>query len=114
MRAATLIVYLALAAILAVAALAAGGGETPPTSLSTAGEGFAHVNSRDGAAIFSAADVAPGDLVDGNLQIGNSAAEDLELTLSQSDVTDVPGAGSPAAPASAGCGGRASPPAGSG
>ena len=50
-----------------------------------------HTNSRDGMPIFTASDVGPGTLVEGDVKIANTGGGSGYFSLSQADLTDVPG-----------------------
>jgi hypothetical protein len=93
-RAIGIVFPLVLGAV-AVAAVAAGHGDpSPPRPIATVtGGSFELGNSGDGAPIFEASDIGPGDGVSGTVTIANDGEEAGALTLRQHDVVDTPGAG---------------------
>ena len=94
MRALSLIAFLALAGSATAAVLGNGGGEQGArASVTVAGGSFDFANSRDGAPIFSATEIGPGDSASGTVEIVNEGEEPGELVLSQHDVADTAGIG---------------------
>ena len=98
MRALSVLAFLALAGSATAAVLAggvlAGSGEPGAKASGVAAEGsFSFANSRDGMPIFSATGIAPGDSVNGTVEIADTGAEPGTLTLAQHDVSDAPGPG---------------------
>jgi len=94
MRRATLIVYLALAAVAAIAAAAARNDESSRASIVTETSGsFSLANSREDMPIFTAADIGPGSSVKGTVEIANEGSEAIAVTLTQRNLSDMPGAG---------------------
>jgi hypothetical protein len=94
MRGLAIVVFLGLTAT-AAAAVAGNGANrrvVQPVATVTVGD-FDFANSRDGAAIFQASDIGPGDTASGTVEIANQGEEPGELTLSQHDVVDTPGPG---------------------
>jgi hypothetical protein len=92
MHRATLIVYLALAAVAAIAAAAASNDEPAPDSVVTeTGGSFSLANSREGMPVFTATNLGPGDSAKGTVEIANEGSEAIVVTLSQRNLTDVPG-----------------------
>jgi len=94
MRRATLIVYLALAAVAAITAAAARNDESSrgPIVTETSGS-FALANSREGMPIFTATNIGPGDSAKGTATIANEGSEAIAVALTQRDLTDTPGTG---------------------
>ncbi len=93
MRAASLLVFLALAGS-ATAAVVGGGGEPAAAARAVAAEGsFGFASSREGMPIFSASGIAPGDSVGGTVEIANDGELAGELVVAQHDVEDTPGPG---------------------
>ncbi|HEX4464445.1 MAG TPA: hypothetical protein VH042_07375 [Solirubrobacterales bacterium] len=85
---------LTLGAIAVVAAAAGHGDPPPPRPVATVTSGsFDLANSRGDMPIFEASDIGPGDGASGTVTIANEGDEAGELTLSQHDVDDTPGAG---------------------
>jgi hypothetical protein len=85
---------LVFGAIAVVAAAAGHGDPSPPRPVATVTSGsFELGNSRDGAPIFKASDLGPGDGASGTVTIANDGDEAGELTLRQHDVDDTPGTG---------------------
>ncbi len=93
MRAASLLVFLALTGSATAAMLGGGGSPGAEASAVAAEGGFSFINSRDGMPIFTAGGIGPGDSVGGTVEIANTGTEPADLTLAQHDLTDVPGAG---------------------
>jgi len=92
MRAATLVVYLALTAVAAIAAAAAESGESGNESLRIeVGGSFSLANSREGLPVFTATNIGAGDSAKGTVEISNEGSETIALTLSRQGLTDVPG-----------------------
>ena len=92
-RALSALVFLVLAGS-ATAAVVARHSESAAAARPIAASGsFSFANSGDGAPIFSATGIAPGDSVSGSVEIANSGGEPGQLRLSQHDVTDIPGSG---------------------
>jgi hypothetical protein len=89
------IVFPLVLGAVAVAAAAAGHGDlSPPRPIATVtGGSFELGNSRDGAPIFEASGIGPGDGASGTVTIANDGEEAGALTLRQHDVVDTPGAG---------------------
>ncbi len=50
-----------------------------------------HENSRDGMPVFTASNVGPGTLVEGGVTIANTGKANGYFSLSQADLTDMPG-----------------------
>jgi hypothetical protein len=93
MRAASLLVFLALAGS-ATAAAIGGGEEQAARASAVAAEGsFSFANSSDGMPIFSGTEIAPGDSASGTVEIANTGTMSCELVLTQHDVHDLPGLG---------------------
>lgn len=93
MHRATLFVYLALAAVAAIAAAAGtdhGSGQGPIRT--QASGAFSLANSGDGLPVFTAANIGPGDSAKGTVEISNEGSEAIAVTLAQHDLTDTPGA----------------------
>lgn len=72
-------------------------GETPRTpkrpraaAISSSGS-IEHQNSRGGMPVFTASDVGPGTIVEGAVTIANTGKSSGYFSLSQADLTDVPG-----------------------
>ncbi len=85
---------LVLGAIAVVAAASGHGDSSPPRPVATIASGsFDLENSRGDMPIFAASDIGPGDGASGTVTIANDGDEAGELTLSQHDVDDTPGAG---------------------
>jgi hypothetical protein len=85
---------LALAAIAVVAVAAGHGDPSPPRPVAGDIGGSFHIeNSRSDTPIFEASNIGPGDGVSGTVTVANDGEEAGELTLSQHDVVDTPGAG---------------------
>lgn len=92
MRAAAVLLVLALVAT--ATALAASGERSSAQPQVLAAAGAAElVNSRDGALIFAAAEIGPGDSVVGSVEIANAGAAGGGIRLVQGDLEDVPGSG---------------------
>jgi hypothetical protein len=94
MRGFAIVAFLGLTAT-AAAAIAGNAGDrraAQPVATATAGS-FDFANSRDGAPVFEASDIGPGDAASGTVEIANEGGEPGELTLKQHDVVDTPGAG---------------------
>lgn len=92
MRTATALAFLALAGGVALAAVGGTGKQPLPRVAAVAAAGsFSLTNSRDGASIFNAAGIAPGETVAGTVEITAVGSAPAELTLSQHDVLDAPG-----------------------
>jgi hypothetical protein len=93
-RALSLLIFLALAGSATAAVLGGGGGESAAKASAVAAEGsFSIASSRDGAPIFSATEIAPGDSVSGTVEIANDGELPGELIVAQHDVEDAPGLG---------------------
>lgn len=86
------IVYLILAAATATAAVVAAPEEQVGATVTAAEGGFELSNSREGEAIFNAAEVGPGDAVAGTVEIAASGGA-AELTLARGGLADTPGLG---------------------
>lgn len=94
MRTATALAFLALASGAALAAI--GDPTAQPTTRVAAVSATGNLelaDSREGAPIFSAAGIAPGDTVAGTVEIAAVGNAPAALTLSQHDVLDTPGPG---------------------
>ena len=61
-----------------------------PAAISTSGS-FSSVKTRDGMPVFTASNVGPGTLVEGAVTIANGGRATGYFSLSQKDLTDVPG-----------------------
>lgn len=90
MRVAVTIAYLALAAV-AVAAFHNGREPRARPIASELGGSFEYENSRQGAPIFTATEIAPGARVTGTVSITNAGDDAGQVTLSQHDLLDQPG-----------------------
>jgi len=94
MRAATLAVYLALAAVAAITAAAAQSGRSSSGPLRTeAGGAFSLADPREGMPVFTAANLGPGASATGTVEISNEGSEAIVVTLAQHGVLDAPGTG---------------------
>jgi hypothetical protein len=84
-----------VAAAVALAFLAPDEREAPAAAQvrAAAGATFSTSNSKDGQAILSAANIAPGASVAGTVMIANTGSIPEDFTLSQTGLTDVPGPG---------------------
>jgi spore coat-associated protein N len=80
-------------ALTAVTALSLGGEPRGPALRAAAGGALQLESSRDGAAVLTAARLRPGESAEGTLTLKNLAAEPQRLTLTTSDLRDVPGPG---------------------
>lgn len=89
------IVFPLVLGVVAVVAVAVGYSDpSPPRLIATVtGGSFELGNSRDGAPIFEASEIGPGDAASGTVTIANDGEEAGALTLRQHDVVDTPGAG---------------------
>jgi hypothetical protein len=86
------VTYLALAAVAAIAAAAARNDEPARNFVVTETSGsFVPADAHDGTAIFTATDIAPGDNARGTVEIANEGSEAIIVTLSQRNLTAVPG-----------------------
>jgi len=93
-RATSVLLYLALATSATAALLSAGGEEPRAQATALAAEGsFGFANSHDGAPIFAAAGIAPGESATGTVEIANTGTAAGELVLAQHDLSDVGGLG---------------------
>lgn len=93
-RAIGIVFPLVLGAVAVVAVAAGHGDPSPPRPIATVtGGSFELGNSRNGAPIFEASDIGPGDGASGTVTIANDGEEAGALTLRQHDVVDTPGAG---------------------
>ncbi len=86
--------YLGLAGVAAAAGLA-GSGAKPGARAATVATGgdFAVANDHDGAPIFTASGVAPGDAASGTVAIADSGDLPAELTIHRHELVDAPGLG---------------------
>lgn len=67
-------------------------GTSPARAAAVSSSGsIEHTNSRDGMPIFTASNVGPGTLVEGHVKIANTGSSSGYFSLSQADLTDVPG-----------------------
>jgi spore coat-associated protein N len=65
----------------------------PRLALSSAGGALAITNSKDGATIFRAQDMRPGEEASGSVRIGNASAASAVLSLSRTTAGSDPGTG---------------------
>jgi Ca2+-binding RTX toxin-like protein len=97
LRRRTVLPALLACALLALAATLAAGlpgsGSVGPRLRLLSGGAIAQSNSKDGRAILSALDLAPGGTAQGTVTIGNTGSAPGYLGLSASDLTDSPGVG---------------------
>jgi Ca2+-binding RTX toxin-like protein len=75
----------------AAAVLIAGQSTAAPQLRSSAHGAISKSNSRDGRAIFTAQNLAPGGSVSGSVTIGNTGSAPGSLVLSAADLSDSPG-----------------------
>ena len=87
------LLVVAVTALAAVTALSVGRERPGPILRATAGGALQLESSRDGAAVLSASRLRPGDSAEGTLTLKNLAAGPQRLTLTTSDLRDVPGSG---------------------
>ena len=84
----------AFATVLAAAmALSVGTQQRGPILRATAGGAMQLESSKDGAALLTASRLRPGDSAEGTLTLRNLAGGPQRLTLTTSDLRDVPGPG---------------------
>jgi Ca2+-binding RTX toxin-like protein len=89
---ATLAVAIALLGAAKLLAAAANSDDGPGSSAEISATGALSVsNSRDGTAIFAAANLSPGDTTEGEVTIGNTGTGAGALSLADSDLSDAPG-----------------------
>jgi hypothetical protein len=88
-----ILVFLALAAMAAVALAQATKGPQARAAAIAASGSFEISNSRDGQAIFAASGIAPGGATTGTVAIEDSGSEPLALTLRRGELVDEPGVG---------------------
>jgi hypothetical protein len=65
--------------------------EAGPQMRTTAGGALSLSNSKEGAAIFSASEMAPGHSTEGTVTITNAGSTPGSLALSSSELSDSPG-----------------------
>lgn len=92
MRWVVLTLYLALAGAAVATALATAEESGAEATVLAASGSFELSNSEDGAPIFTAAGIGPGDSASGTVEVGVSGAA-AELTLTPRDLADSPGLG---------------------
>lgn len=68
-----------------------GAAKRPRASAVSSSGSIKRPDSRDGMPVFTAANVGPGTLVEGDVKIANTGSGSGYFSLSQADLTDVPG-----------------------